>query len=430
MSVATREARARAGLLRYLRDLPVIDAHEHLLPESERLRVPVDAFSLFADYTPADLRLAGMSDEEYRRMRDTSVSVDERWSILAPRWERIRFGSFARAILLGIRQVYGIEDLDARTVGPLCRAMAAANTPGIYDRILVRSCGIRRVLTHIDVRQHASPDLGTSLILPVPLFVFEIASWESLEHPVFAPGAVVRSLDDYLDCGKAFILRMRAAGAPGIKMGCAPFGPARRSDALAAFEAVRRGAPPTHPLFNAIHDFVVDELVSFAGSLEMVVAVHLGYWGDFRERGPLNMIPLIQRHPQTRFDLFHLGFPWVRETLMLGKGFPNVWINLCWNHVISQRVATDALREALDLLPTNRVIAFGGDYSPLSLEKICGHLQMAKEDAATALAERVAHGSMTEGEARDVARAWFHDNPCALYAIAPVSGADLGRRQS
>ena len=102
---------------------------------------------------------------------------------------------------------------------------------------------------------------------------------------------------------------------------------------------------------------------------------------------------------------------------MLGKGFPNVWLNFCWDHVISQRMATDALRESLDLLPTNRIIAFGGDYGPESLEKIYGHLQMAKEDAAEALAERVAARRMSERQAREVAQAWFYDNPKAFYRL-------------
>jgi predicted TIM-barrel fold metal-dependent hydrolase len=414
-----RIERVKAELLRSLLDIEVIDAHEHLLPEERRTGIPVDAFTLFSGYTPADLRLAGMTDEQYRRMRDAALPLGERWEILAPFWKRMQFGSYARAILIGVRALYGIEDIDARTIEPLSRAMAAGNTPGIYDRVLRQACGIRRVLTHLDVRQHPSPDLGTSLILPVPLFVYEIHSWESIERPVFAPDARVRTLDDYIEAGRAFIVRMQAGGAPGLKMGSAPYGPPSREAAETAFEGVRKGTLAIHPLFNPIHDYVIDELIGFAASRGMVIAVHTGYWGDFRERGPLNMIPLIQRHPDARFDIFHLGYPWVRESLMLGKGFPNVWLNLCWDHVISQRMATDALRESLDLLPTNRIIAFGGDYGPESLEKIYGHLQMAKEDAAEALAERVAARRMSERQAREVAQAWFYDNPRELYRIEP-----------
>jgi predicted TIM-barrel fold metal-dependent hydrolase len=412
-----RAEHAKQGLLRSMRGMPVIDAHEHLLPEPRRLELPVDAFTLFSGYVPADLGLAGMSDAEYRRMRDPGVSLEERWRILAPRWERVRFGSFARAILLTVRGLYGIEEISARTVGTLSRAMAAANTPGIYDRILRRACGIRRVLTHLDVRQQASPDLGTPLLVPVALFLYEIDSWASIERPVFAPDSEVRTLDEYVEAGRRFITRMRAGGACGLKMGSAPFGQPSRSAAAAAFEGVRSGTAGIHPLFNPIHDYVVDELIAFAAAQGLTVAVHTGYWGDFRDRSPLNMIPLIQRHPEARFDLFHLGYPWVRESLMLAKGFPNVWLNLCWTHVISQRMACDALREALDLLPANRLTAFGGDYGPDSLEKIFGHLAMAKEDVAEALAERVAARRMSTDQAEGVARRWFHDNPRELYAL-------------
>ena len=163
-------------------------------------------------------------------------------------------------------------------------------------------------------------------------------------------------------------------------------------------------------------DYVVDQTIRFGTEQDLTIAVHTGYWGDFRELDPLHMIPLLQRHPDTRFDIFHLGFPWVRETLMLGKGFPNVWLNLCWLHIISQRVATAAVDEALDLIPVNKMIAFGGDYR-LPVEKAYGHLVMAREDIARALAGRIVEKQMTESQALDIARKWFWENPKELYRL-------------
>jgi predicted TIM-barrel fold metal-dependent hydrolase len=400
-----------------MEDLEVIDAHEHLLPERARTSATVDAFTLFGGYLPADLRLAGMGDEAVGRLRDAGRPVEERWRDLAPFWERVRHGSYARAILLAVRKFYGFDRVEADTIGPLSRAVAAANAPGIYHRVLQEACGIRCSLTHLDARQLASPDLGTPLLRPVPLFVYEIDSWESLARPVYDPGAAVRSLDDYLESGRRFIARRQEGGALGLKMGSAPYREPSREAAETAFAAAREGRPPAHPLFNPIHDWVVDRLVAFAAERGLPVAVHTGYWGDFRDRHPLHLIPLIQRHPGARFDIFHLGYPWIRETLMLAKGFPNVWLNLCWSHLISQRSATDALREALDLLPTNRLTAFGGDFGPESVELVYGHLVMAKEDVAGALAERVAGGGMSAAEALGIARRWFFENPRELYRV-------------
>ena len=52
-----------------------------------------------------------------------------------------------------------------------------------------------------------------------------------------------------------------------------------------------------------------------------VIAVHTGYWGDFRELSPLNIIQLIKRNPEGIFDLYHLGYPWIRESINIAKQF-------------------------------------------------------------------------------------------------------------
>jgi predicted TIM-barrel fold metal-dependent hydrolase len=148
----------------------------------------------------------------------------------------------------------------------------------------------------------------------------------------------------------------------------------------------------------------------------MVIAVHTGYWGDFRQLDPLHMIPLLQRHQNAKFDIYHLGYPWVREALMLGKGFPNVWLNFCWTHIISQRFAIAGLDEAIDLVPMNKILVFGGDYST-GVEKVYGHLVMAREDIAEVLARRIRKGHISESQAMELIRKWFWDNPKDLYSL-------------
>lgn len=122
------------------------------------------------------------------------------------------------------------------------------------------------------------------------------------------------------------------------------------------------------------------------------------------------------RHPKTRFDIFHLGFPWVRETLMLGKGFPNVWLNMCWTYIISQKFATDALTEAVELVSMNKILGFGGDYDG-PVEKVYGHLILARESMARALSGKIDSGDMSMTQAKRILQKWLHDNPKDLYKL-------------
>jgi len=157
-------------------------------------------------------------------------------------------------------------------------------------------------------------------------------------------------------------------------------------------------------------------MLNMAAGLGLVVAVHTGMWGDFRTLDPKLMISVIMRHPSTRFDLYHMGMPWVRETGIIGKNFPNVWLNLCWCHIISPKMTCSALDEWIDLVPINKIIAFGGDYGK-PVEKVYGHLVMARENIARVLGGRIKDGLMTEEEAISIAKKWFYHNPKELYQL-------------
>jgi predicted TIM-barrel fold metal-dependent hydrolase len=142
--------------------------------------------------------------------------------------------------------------------------------------------------------------------------------------------------------------------------------------------------------------------------------VHAGIWGDFRDIDCTHMLTLAPAHPRTDFDLYHLGMPSVREAIVVAKNLPNVWLNLCWTHIISQVQTRSGIDEMLDQVPVNKVLAFGGDYAR-PVEKVVGHLYMAREDYARILGERVDRGLMDLSEARHILRLWFRENPLKLY---------------
>ena len=136
-----------------------------------------------------------------------------------------------------------------------------------------------------------------------------------------------------------------------------------RIEAVSLFDGLMRCEAKDLPPINPLRSFLMEEMLDMAGELGLVVAVHTGMWGDFRTQGPQHVIPIVSRHPKTRFDIYHMGIPYVRETAILGKNFSNVWLNLCWCHIISPRIACSAMDELIDLVPINKIIAFGGDYA-------------------------------------------------------------------
>jgi|TARA_B100001971_G_C18069554_1_gene472341 predicted TIM-barrel fold metal-dependent hydrolase len=119
--------------------------------------------------------------------------------------------------------------------------------------------------------------------------------------------------------------------------------------------------------------------------------------------------------PQVRFDLSHAGFPYLREGAVLAKTFPNVYLNMSWIHIISPFGSRLDLREWLEMVPYNKIIAFGDDLQ--HVEAVYGHLQMARRNFAEVLAEMIAENRVSESVALDMARAAFHDNPARIYGV-------------
>ncbi len=406
-------------LLDAIGDLRIIDAHEHLPPERVRVAKKVDALTFFSHYTRHDLFRSGMTPAEYESLFDHDMPLQQRWATVAPHWENIKFTGYGRSVRLAAEKFYGCTNLSADTIEELSHQMQVANQPGIYHKVLRETCKIEVCLT-----QFQATDTDSELLIPIVpgLGAFDI--WENLHRPRFAREASLNSLDDYLDEMRRYLHRSRDEGAIGIKIWSWPYGDPDRKAALELFEDLRRGTVKEisqtdksgKPIGNPLRDYVLEETLKEATALDFTVCVHAGYWDDFRAIDPLNMIPVLQRHPETRFDVYHLGYPWVRETLMLGKGFSNVWLNLCWLYIISTTCATAALDEAIDLLPANKLIGFGGDYVT-PVEKVYGHLVMARETIATVLAKRVVAGQMSEEEALTMARGWLWDNPRKLYRL-------------
>jgi predicted TIM-barrel fold metal-dependent hydrolase len=400
-------------LVAALADMEIIDAHEHLPPESVRTATKVDVLTLFAHYTRQDLMVAGMPESDYQATQKPDLPLDYRWRLFAPYWEQIRWSSYARAALIAAKHFYGADDINEKTYVGISEKMAAANMPGIYQRVLREACHIRTALTQCE-----RTDLGTPLLTAVmPLLprMWELDTWRGIESQ-FEAGGRIANLDDVLAAGRSCILRVKSEGAVGLKMLSNPYERPSRAAAHECFEKLRTGGVDHLPMRNALRDFMVDEMIRFAGEQDLVVCVHTGYWGDFRQLDPLHMIPILERHPKVRFDLYHLGYPWMRESIMLGKGFANVWLNFCWTHIISQRFAMDALDEVIEMVPMNKVIGFGGDYN-LPVEKVFGHITMAREDIARVLAARIQRGLLTEEQGLGLARKWLWENPKELYRL-------------
>ncbi|NLC69000.1 MAG: amidohydrolase family protein, partial [Clostridiaceae bacterium] len=130
---------------------------------------------------------------------------------------------------------------------------------------------------------------------------------------------------------------------------------------------------------------------------------------------PLQLNNLFLTYNNIKFDLFHISYPYYREAIALCKMFPNVYLDMCWAHIISPRSSMDFLSESIDAVAINKVSAFGGDYCMVDL--VCGHQLMARQNVSRVLAEKVSHGIFSIDQACKIAKMMFFDNPVEIFNL-------------
>ncbi len=402
-------------LIEQFAQFEIIDAHEHLREEQDRLDHPADVFILFRHYTKGDLIGAGMTEQQFVSLHNPEIPLDQRWKTFEPFFQAIRHGSYARPAFIGAKEFYGVDDINADTYHELSEKIAEANTPGIYDRWIRDKCNIRRSILCRPLPIPVEHPLFVSLT-PMARFALKFYDRSDVDAAAEDIDVSVANLDDYINLIHAALKMGADRGDVGVKMGAKPYGEPDRKKAEPIFNKIMIGDSLSVAELQPLWDYTVDEMLKEARKYHKVIAVHTGVWDDFRQLNATHMIPIVKRYPDLKFDLFHASIPYVRECGLMAKNFPNVYLNLCWSHIVSPMMTRSCLNEWIDIAPANKITAFGADYF-VTVEKIFGHLVMARENIAHVLSARVNEGLMSKDQAVNLAQSWFHDVPANLYGV-------------
>jgi hypothetical protein len=234
-------------------------------------------------------------------------------------------------------------------------------------------------------------------------------------------GFQIQDFDDYLDfCDhliklnikkKAVCLKNAQAYSRTLYYADVPYDEAKRlfekpSSELAQDEAKK------------IEDFMFHFIIRKAAAYEMPIQIHTGLLAsnsNTLDNGqPLKLNNLFMEYPDTKFILFHGGFPWTGECAALAKMFPNVYLDLVWLPQISREQTITALDMMLDCVPYNK-FCWGGDSG--LIEESTGSLVFAKDIVAEVLTRRIERGLLTEDVALEISDAIFRNNAIEIFRL-------------
>ncbi len=424
---------------KHVDSIRLIDTHEHLPPESERVNKIVDVLSQFyLHYTSSDLISAGMSMEDLIYIKDTKIPLDYRWAVFEPLWEKIKNTGYSRCMEIAARDLYGVDGINSETYKQLSRKMMDRNREGLYKWVLKEKAGIDICI--LDTLTH-DYQVDSDLFVPV-LRVSEYTSpmnKKDLELLGKQFGNPIHNLGDYINLvkgrfdalkGKVAAVKIALAYNRSLHFEKRTYSEAEESlNKMYKTKGFHR-VPIADTKYNEtildgpgkeellpLQDYLVHLTIQEASRRGLPIQIHTGlHEGNqniVSNSNPELLVNLFLEYGDAKFDIFHGSWPYSSQLSALAKNFQNVYIDMCWMHIISPSRARSALDEWLDEVPVNKIMGFGGDY--LCVEGSYGHSMMARENVAKVLARKVDDGIYDIDEAKKYATWILRDNPKNLF---------------
>ncbi|MGI6368671.1 MAG: amidohydrolase family protein [Anaerolineae bacterium] len=415
----------------YIDGLHIVDTHEHLPGTEADRNTHTDVLEEYLyHYMSSDLRSAGLSMAELAFARNHHKPLMERWAVIEQAWEHSRHTGYGRALDLSVRRLYGIDGVRGATLEELDAAFQKSLQPGTYQRVLKDTCRI--AISLLDNVLEGSGAWDPAFFVPVVRLDDYIwpRSLQMVEACEREAGHRLRTLDDWAEACTARLEKARAEGAVAIKVGLAyqrslAFGrPAsnQAEESLSALLAARHWPDwDERPIEVAqnYQNWMMHHVLGLAARQGMPVQIHTGLLEGngnlIANSDPTLLNPLFLEYPDVNFDLFHIGYPYQHVLSALAKMFPNVYIDMCWAHIISPTASVRALEEWLDSVPVNKIMGFGGDYC--LVDGVYGHQAMARENIARALNTKVQEGVFDVDRACEIARLLLVTNPATLFGL-------------
>jgi len=419
--------------------LKIIDTHEHL-PAFEKLRDrETDVLKEYlTHYFNCDLISSGLSEEEFEKAVNCSLPLMERWKLVEPYWELCRYTGYGRSLDIAARDLYGCGPITGDTIEELNEKFLESLKEGHYRKVLKEKSKIAVSLLH-NVSKVQDKIVFTSNIESDPLYfrnVYPIDGHvfpqeiDDIQRIAQEAGIPVSSCTDWLEAAEKCMDNALEHGAVGFKSALAyqrplsyesaPFYKAEEEfNRLLQFSHMKTYLPSAFQTSKEFQDYMMHFILGYADKKGLTVQFHTGlqegngnliYHSD-----PTLLSPLFLRYRNVRFDLFHMGYPYHHLVSAPAKNFPNVYIDMCWAHIISPEASINALEEWLDSVPINKISAFGGDY--LFVDGVYGHQYLARENVAKALTRKIEKGAMDPDTAKMISDKLFYHNPKELFQL-------------
>jgi len=411
---------------------PFVDTHEHIVEEERRTAwkphplLPCNDWALlFSHYIDSDLQVAGMAPADRERLLSPNLDPAAKWQILAPWWPLVKNTGYGQAVRLAIERLYGVRDLNGRSVGKLAAAFEAAIRPGYYVEVLrkhagIESCQVNSLETTFMETRYPALLLQDISLLNLHTPYNWMSNAERVGVRVSDLASYHRAIDAWFARYARYAVAVKSQAAYSRRLDFEDV-PAERAEE--PFARILRGDPLSPAEVKRVEDHLFWYGVRRATEHGLPVKLHTGYYAghngmpmDRLATNPSDVVELLRRAPDTTFVLMHIGYPFQEQMVALAKHWSNAVIDMCWAWIISPTASERFLRDMIVTAPRSKVLTFGGDYIPV--EPVVGHAAIARRGIASTLEGLVRDGWLTRADAVELVEPLMRGNAERVFRLA------------
>lgn len=413
----------------YVEELPVVDCHEHA-GVMAKVEDVLEAVSY--GYFGADL-IASSSEADMMTIRNRKLSVEERWPVFERAYKRARFTGYAAAQHMALERWFGEKQFTLESVKRMQASIPDWSDPKVYCAVYDDARIVARIAdSHPPIKDVVAgtfrPLPGQRIAVTMP-YLHSITTRADIAPLEGALNRTITSLDEYLVAVRELFAAHKRIGAVALKDQSAylrslAYGCPVRAEAEAVFNRIiadPRYRAEYDPCDNPLSDFLMHEFMRMARDLDLPVQLHTGHMAgvrnDVAKANAAGLRSLLETHRDVRFDLFHANWPYSGDILFLVKNYPNVWMDMCWTHIIDPLYARNILMQAVSAVPHGKINGFGSDVGGGQPDVAWAHCRMARDVIAAALAELVDIDYIGLDDAKAIAADWLFHNPNEFFRL-------------
>ena len=426
----------RRTVWEWVEQTPFIDTHEHLIEESRRLRGDIDGWSLPCDdwalllhhYLSDDLFTAGMPVGDQERFFAPETASEEKFSLVAPWWERVKHTGYGQSVRYMLRMLYGEDDLTAESAPRIAEKYRDVIRTGFYAHVLREKANIEHC--HVNSLERIYMEADQPELMRQDLSTVALSSGLDIERVQRESGRTANTLDGWLEVidwhfatygSRAVAVKNQSAYDRRLN-----YGPATHEQAEPLFARHARSEALNPDERKTLQDYLMRYCITKAAEYGLPTKLHTGYFAGHNgmdlsrvAQNAGDLCPLLRDFPDARFVLMHIGYPYQDALIALAKHYRNVTIDMCWAWIVNPAASVRFVKEFLMAAPANKLLTFGGDYIPV--EPVCGHSRVARLGLTQALTELVEEGWLALEEAPALIDRLMNGNARELFPTPSIS---------